>query len=155
MQVSLFTVTVVAVLTLLYHFLPARQLPRKQPRLAIFPKYRFDVDLPNDVTEADDPKSALTHLLGRHGFAESECRIKRITYSRGVWWAQSIGKGLLRLTLELPLASQSTVIAKAGWIIAFDTGDLWGFCSELQENLRQLPAHATEERDRSFKSPNT
>ena len=133
----LFVALIVGGLTLLYHVLPARRLPEKKPRLSFFPKYRFELPLPESVHTAAEPLSDLARLLAEHGFAQTDVTQARAVFSRGSVWGQSIEKGLLRLTFRVPLASPASVEAKAGWIIGFDTGDLWRFCSSLHERLAE------------------
>ena len=132
-------VAAIAVFLLAYRLKAPAALPPARPSFCFLPKYAFAIRLPANLTSASDPVAELSRLLAPLGFAESKRTADSVRYSRGSLLGDfSVEVAKVHLDVSLPLVSESHVRVAYGSFAAFDTGDLWSFCTEL--NVKVAPA---------------
>ena len=121
------------IITGTYKFIPFRELRRKRPRFALFPKYRTHVARSDELKgpgkvekELSEFGFAKVKVFGRASFFTrghllGDFSVKVIKVRLGVYQEP----GGVGLTLE------------AAWVAAFDTGDFWVFLTELKQKLEK------------------
>lgn len=136
MSIDLIIIAVVAVvaLTMSYKLVPYRQLSGKKPTLAIFPKYRTEVNwASSDLTLMEIEKK-----LEESGFRKSKAENEVTFFQRGHLLGDfSVKLMKVKCGISTPRRNMSTLTLEAGWVAAFDTGDFWTFLTELKQELEK------------------
>jgi hypothetical protein len=136
MSTNLIIIVVVAVVafTLSYKLVPHRQLSGKKPTLALFPKYRTEVNwvgLDLTLTEIETK-------LAEFGFKKSKVENEVTFFQRGHLLGDfSVKLMKVKCGVSAPRKGKSIVTLEAGWMAAFDTGDFWTFLTELKQKLER------------------
>lgn len=139
MEIFISTAVIVAVVTLVYKALPHRQLPEVKSGFTLFPKYQTSVDWgPTAPGELAIEEKFAESRFELSGTAENEMHFQR-GHLLGDF---SLKLVKLRCRLTLPENGSSILTVEGGWMIAFDTGDLWTITSELKRNLPSESVHA-------------
>lgn len=134
----LFAVVVLFGITMLYKLLPYRKPGDNKPFISFFPKYRTKVMLPSSVVKAESPEKVLEQILSEFGFGKKSQGVVFAKYSRGhILGDFSIKLARVNLLVTSPDSDSVELSIEAGWVIAFDTGDLWKFLTELKEKLEK------------------
>jgi len=129
-------VVAVAAFLVAYKLKSPIPLPASKPSFCLLPKFAFTIHLPEELVGASDSVAELGRLLEPFGFAESAHTTGTVRYSRGSLLGDfSIRIAKVDLEFSLPLESKSHLRASYGSFAAFDTGDLWSFCSELRAKV--------------------
>lgn len=124
------------VVYVLYRRAGPRDLTGSKPAFCMFPKYRFEIALPERVHSATDQIQALTRELEPMGFRPARQDDHGAVFTRGsVLGDFSIKVAKLNLRFEWPLKPITRVVIGYGVFAAFDTGDLWKFSTELKTRL--------------------
>ena len=112
-----FAVLALIVATAIYFILPARKLPLKKPRFALFPKYRFNA---NDLENFSERVEA-------SGFRP----ISETAYVRGSFFGDFLIR-FAKLKIQVDRPSGTAIIKSGSAAILFDTGDLWQLAKSLE-----------------------
>ncbi len=126
------------VLAILYQVLPYRVLPSTRPMVALFPKYRVMVKLPQQVLEDDDPISALEKILLVYGFEEGGRNKKwtcYIRYSPNSMLYFNINKA--RVKVLHPNNGMALFKFAAPVIYTYDRGEYFAFLNELKDKVEE------------------
>ena len=108
------------------------ELPKKKPRLCMFPKYK--VRLP--VAERWGVEEDLCDVLEAMEFRRVG---EKMVFCRGSWWDDLVPNSRkITVIVETPLSNPIDLRVKYGVTggMIFDTGDLWKFCKKLEEALQ-------------------
>ena len=131
-EVIIIAAVAVGAITLVYQAIPCRELPEVRPGFSLLPKYRTSIDWDSP---APDP-IAIEQKFAACGFQLVRSDDHAMHYQRGKLLGDFSVKVLkLKCTISIPDNGSSTLTVEAGWMIAFDSGDLWTFTSELKANL--------------------
>jgi len=129
MDYFLIVLAALAVFTLAYKFAPYRSAGEKKPVIALFPKYRKRIQV---KYTPDELESRLTSC----GFSKSGVNNKITYYYRGSLLGDfSIKLIKVKLGVSEPENGMSDITLEASWVVAFDTGDLWTFITEISNKL--------------------
>lgn len=130
-SVIIFAVVIVCI-TFIYKLMPFRDLAHTKPALTLFPKYRTTLQLSDELS--DDAK--LEDRFSQLGFTLRKTDENKRIFYRGSLLGDFSVK-ILKLKCAVVTSPDSTSLTiEAGWMIAFDTGDLWTFTSELKQKLQ-------------------
>jgi len=140
----------VAVVAYFYTRKAATDLPGKRPRLAWMPKYRCRCEPSASVLSSPDPARALVLRLGELGFVCERQTPLALHFSRGHAQGDfSVELAKLDVTVSLPIESSTELLVEAGWVAAFDTGDLWQLTTELKALVESDSPPAPDGSDQS------
>jgi len=133
MEIIITAVVVIVLFTLTYKLIPYRDLPDAKPGFALFPKYRTSIDWSPEAPDVPE----LEEKFVRFGFRVCRSDENGMSFKRGQLLGDFTVKLLkLKCTISAPENGSSSLSLEAGWMIAFDTGDLWTFTSELKQKLQ-------------------
>ena len=135
MTIHILIIAAVAIVaaTLFYKFMPFGELSAARPKFSLLPKYRTLIDWDSPAPDA----IAIEQKFSECGFRLVQSDDRTMHYQRGHLFGDfSVKLMKLKCTITIPENSSSTLTVEAGWMIAFDTGDLWTFTSELREKLQ-------------------
>ena len=131
-QVVIFTLEAVIGITVLYKMLPHRSLGGRKPFIAIMPKYKTLVTLPDELLAIEK----LSEKLGEYGFSLKSEADGNSKFTRGhILGDISIKLAKVNLNVIKPVGNQSEFTVEAGWVVGFDTGDFWKFLTELKQKI--------------------
>ena len=131
MEIVIFAVITVILLTVLYKLLPFREAVGRKPLFSLLPKYKMTVhhSLTNEALEAE---------LARFGFKKKKGRGDASCFSRGsVLGDFSINLAKVDVSLHEIAPGEHELTVQSGWMAAFDTGDHWQFITELAQKLEK------------------
>lgn len=136
METLLIIVTVVLVLvTASYKLIPHRLVGPKKPRLALYPKYRKR--LPHNLSE-EEVQSTMSGL----GFKPERHTDTMVMFTRGsIFGDFSIRLAKILVKVHKRNVDEYELTVEAGWLVAFDTGDLWTLTTELSDKLENPEGH--------------
>ena len=135
---QLIVVVVAAIVAFLvaYKLKPFSDLSVDRPALSVLPKYLVSVHISESVILSETPSKSLESMLSNLGFKLETTTDSEIRLMRGsVLGDFSLKIGKVRVSAPLPLLSKTKLRVEYGAFVAFDTGDLWTFCRELQEKV--------------------
>lgn len=133
---------VVGVVAYFYSRKSATDLPDKRPSIAWMPKYRSRCTLSEAIRSSSDPARALVIRLGEAGFSCERQTPLALHFTRGHARGDfSVEIAKINLVVSLPIETEVDLIVEAGWLVAFDTGDLWQLTKELTALVADDPAH--------------
>ena len=111
-------------------------LPSVKPKFCLFPKYVVTLQL-----NGSEPESELSSRLANWGFRERPDGSNRLTFHRG----SAVGDFSIKIAKLIATASRPVKESVELYVsygvplgVAFDTGDLWQVCHELQQKLDAL-----------------
>jgi hypothetical protein len=129
MEIVLFVVIALVVLTIIYKLLPYRCLGENKPVIALLPKYKKNVK--HSLTDTE-----LEAMLASFGFKKVYEKESISKFTRGsVLGDISIKLAKVVIYLRKIANNEHEVTVQAGWIAAFDTGDHWKFTKELTDKI--------------------
>ena len=132
----IFVVVGLVAITLLYKVLPHRSIGKKKPFVSILPKFKTTVKLPATLLASENPEKGLEEVLSEYGFIRKSKNNSVTKYSRGhVLGDFSIKLVKINLLVTEPKSGSAEFAIEAGWVAAFDTGDLWQFLTELKTKI--------------------
>ncbi len=108
-------------------------LPSSKPSFCFLPKYTFNLPL----TGKDLPK--IQSVMIDSGFRESRSSSSELRFERGSALGDiSIKIAKLLAAVKIPASGPLEMSVEYGVVFgaAFDTGDLWKFCRELEERIQ-------------------
>jgi len=132
MEILLYGLVAFGLVLVAYKFSPAKVLPTAKPAFAFLPKYQIQVQRANNsVDQITRALEALDFVRGTHGGGKQR-------YVRG----HTLGDFSIKIAkvhVDIPSTSigAPTLDVSYGSFALFDTGDLWEFCSELRDKLKQ------------------
>jgi len=119
-----------------YKLKPFSELSVSRPALSVLPKYLVSVHIPESVILSETPSKSLERMLSNLDFKLEQTTDSDIRLSRGsVLGDFSLKIAKIRVSVPLPLLSETELRVEYGAFAAFDMGDLWTFCRELQEKV--------------------
>jgi len=128
--------TVIVAFLVAYKFKPFSELSVARPSFSVLPKYFVSVHIPESVILSETPSKSLESMLSSLDFKLEQTTESEIRLVRGsVLGDFSLKIAKVRVSAPLPLLSATRIRVEYGSFAAFDTGDLWKFCRELQEKL--------------------
>ena len=123
------TVVAVVFLTVLYRLLPFREADGAKPSFALLPKYRKRI---KHALSSEALESELSHF----GFKKVKESGSVSRFSRGsIMGDFSINLARVDVAVRPIAPGEHELTVQAGWVAAFDTGDLWQFITELARKL--------------------
>jgi hypothetical protein len=131
MPIEIFIVVgAVVAITVLYKALPLREAGDRKPFIALLPKYKKRIECSFSNTQ-------LEQKLSEYGFQKTKESDSKISFSRGsILGDISIKLAKVNVVIERLNGGECEVAVQAAWVVAFDTGDHWGFINELCEKLQ-------------------
>lgn len=112
---------------------PIQFMEGKKPRIVWMPKYRALCKPSPDIINTEDPARAITLLLSGKGFVCERQTPLALHFIRGYAKGDfSVELARVNLTVTLPITEETEMLVEAGWIAAFDTGDLWQLTQEIK-----------------------
>ena len=135
-QLLVVVLAVVVAFLVAYKLKPFSELPANRPTICLLPKYLVPLHIPESVILSPRPAKSLESMLSGLDFKLEESPDSEIRFTRGsVLGDFSFKIAKVRVSVLLPLLSETQLRVEYGAFAAFDTGDLWKFCRELQENI--------------------
>ena len=132
----IFVVVTLAVITILYKIKTPKNLGDKKPFISFFPKFKTNVKLPSALLESENPEKELESTLSEYGFIKKSKNVSITKYSRGhILGDFSIKLAKVNLLVTEPNSGCVEISIEAGWVVAFDTGDFWKFLTELKGKI--------------------
>lgn len=126
--IILFVVILLSV-TATYKWLPYRPLSKTKPRFTLFPKYHTTIQWSKELADVAEE-------LEKYGFELRSKNQDKLILHRGSLLGDFSVKLLKLKCIVSPSENDSlSITLEAGWMIAFDTGDLWTFTTELKQKL--------------------
>lgn len=134
---TIITIAVVlAVCAFIYKGLPFRSVGESKPAFCLFPKYEVTICW----REPQPEMASMEAMLSKYGFTAVSIDDRKAVFDRGKLLGDFSVKLLkLRCVVEAPKDGESRLTLQARWMIAFDTGDLWRFTTELKQKLESEP----------------
>ena len=116
-------------LIVLYKILPYRNIGTKKPSFAILPKYKNQIA--HSLTQHQLEKNLVE--LGFKKKGESGAKMK---FSRGSLLKDfSVERAAVDICVYKISETKHEITLNAGWVGAFDTGDLWQLLTELSKKI--------------------
>jgi hypothetical protein len=135
-QLIVVVLAVLVAFLVAYRLKPFLELSVARPALSILPKYLVSVHIPESVILSQTPSESLESMFCGLDFKLEKTTASEIRLVRGsVLGDFSLKIAKVRLSAPLPLLPETELQVEYGAFAAFDTGDLWTFCRELQEKV--------------------
>jgi hypothetical protein len=135
-QLIFFVAAAIVAFLIAYRLKPFSDLSVARPTISILPKYLVSVHIPEAVILSEAPSKSLGNMLSGLGFELEKTTTSEIRLVRGsVLGDFSLKIAKVRVSAPLPLLSETELRVEYGAFAAFDTGDLWTFCRELEEKV--------------------
>ncbi len=122
-------------LKVLYYSKGFSQHREQKPGFAMLPKYSVSVPISGENTE-----ESLRARLAEFGFRETSSSSSMVKFARGHALGDfSIKIAKVSISMPVPVSNPAQLEVEYGTYFgcAFDTGDLWKFCTEMVEKNEQ------------------
>ncbi|MBN1899203.1 MAG: hypothetical protein JW827_10520 [Spirochaetes bacterium] len=127
------------ILLIVYRQKKPVKIPEEKPVISFFPKYYATVRMTDSILKSNNPFSiTLDSRLEPFGFKLTKEFPEELIFSRGsVSGDFSIKITKVNLKFKIPPSKEIRMDIEYGFMVLFDTGDLWKFTNELIEKLQK------------------